>query len=44
MTIFLTPKAEETPSVKRAEEEGGCEEVGLVINEKMGALMYHKRC
>lgn len=33
MTLFLTPKAERTTSVKRAEEEGGCEEVGCVLNE-----------
>lgn len=43
VTIFLTPKAEKTTSVKRVEEEGGCEEVGLVINEKMGSLLCHKR-
>lgn len=39
VTIFLTPKAEKTTSVKRAKEEGGCEEVGLVFNEKMGSLL-----
>lgn len=33
--IFLTPKAEKTTSVKRAKEEGGCEEVGRVFNEKI---------
>lgn len=33
VTIFLTPKAEKTTSVQRAQEEGGCEEVGLVFNE-----------
>lgn len=32
VTIFLTLKAERTTSVKRAKEEGGCEEVGLVFN------------
>lgn len=35
VAIFLTLKAERTTSVKRAEEEGGCEEVGLVFNVKM---------
>lgn len=39
VTIFLTPKAEKTTSVKRAKEEGGCEEVGLVFNEKMVSLL-----
>lgn len=33
VTLFLTLKAERTTSVKRAEEEGGCEEVGCVLNE-----------
>lgn len=38
VTLFLTPKAERTTSVKRAEEEGGCEEVGRVFNEKTDSL------
>lgn len=33
VTRSLTPKAERTASVKRAEKEGGCEEVGCVFNE-----------
>lgn len=39
MTIFLTLKAEKTTSVKRAKKEGGCEEVGLALNEKIGSLL-----
>lgn len=32
-TIFLTPKAEKTKSVRRAKEGGGCEKVGLVFKK-----------
>lgn len=38
MTLCLTPKAERTTSAKRAEEEGGCEEVGRVFNKKTDSL------
>lgn len=39
VTIFLTPKAEKATSVRRAKEEGGCEEVGLVFKEKIGSFV-----